>query len=204
MRRREFISLLGGAAAAWPLAARAQQPAMPMIGFLGSLSAPGTSRIARSAEDLSEIGYVGARNVMIEYRWAEGQIDRLPAMAADLVPSREFIAALAPPAALAAKTATTTIPIVFVVARDPVKAGLVTSLSRPGGNVTGVTLLSVRVSVPKRLELLREFIPNSGMIAVLTHPNSPDAREETHPAGGSEQRACNSMSLTAIEVIDEY
>jgi ABC-type uncharacterized transport system substrate-binding protein len=181
MRRREFITLLGGAAAAWPLAAHAQQLGMPVIGFLSTLSAPGTNhRISSFGQGLSEIGFVVGKDVMIEVRMAEGKYDRLPTMAAELVNRHvSLIAALAPPAALAAKTATTSIPIVFVVAFDPVKAGLVTSLNRPGNNITGVTFIGASLGV-KRLELVRELIPNGGMIAVLTHPSSPDAREELH------------------------
>jgi putative tryptophan/tyrosine transport system substrate-binding protein len=177
--RREFITLLGGAAAAWPLVARAQRPAMPVIGFLSSLSAPVTSkRIASFGQGLSETGYVAGRDFTIEQRLAEGQYERLPELAADLVSRRvNLIAALAPPAAFAAKAATRTIPIVFVGAFDPVKAGLVASLNRPGGNVTGVTFIGASLGA-KRLELARELVPNVGIIALLTHPNSPDALEE--------------------------
>jgi putative tryptophan/tyrosine transport system substrate-binding protein len=179
MKRREFITLLGGAATTWPLAARAQQPAMPVIGFLSSLSAPVTSkRIASFGQGLSETGYVAGRDLTIEQRLAEGQYERLPELAADLVRRRvNLIAALAPPAVFAAKTATTTIPIVFVGALDPVKAGLVASLNRPGGNVTGATFIGASLGA-KRLELARELVPNVGIIALLTHPNSPDALEE--------------------------
>jgi putative tryptophan/tyrosine transport system substrate-binding protein len=178
MKRRQFVTLLGGAAAAWPLAARAQQ-SPPMIGFLSSLSAPVTSkRIAAFAQGLSEIGYAAGPDVTIEQRLAEGDYQRLPALAADLVSRRvNLIAALAPPAAFAAKAATGTIPIVFVGALDPVKSGLVASLNRPGGNVTGVTFIGASLGA-KRLELVRELVPNIGIIALLTHPNSPDAVEE--------------------------
>ena len=152
---------------------------MPVIGFLSSLSSPVTTkRIASFSQGLSEIGYVAGRDVTIEARLAEGQYDRLPALAADLVTRQvNLIAALAPPAAFAAKAATTTIPIVFVGAFDPVKAGLVASLNRPGGNVTGVTFIGASLGA-KRLELARELTPNVDMIALLTHPNSPDALEE--------------------------
>jgi putative tryptophan/tyrosine transport system substrate-binding protein len=179
VRRREFITLLGGAAAAWPLAARAQQPAMPVIGFLSSLSAPVTSkRIASFGQGLSETGYTVGQDLTVETRMAEGQYERLPALAADLVGRRvSLIAALAPPAAFAAKAATTTIPIVFIGALEPVKAGLVTSLNRPGGNVTGVTFIGASLGA-KRLELARELVPNVSLIALLTHPSSPDALEE--------------------------
>jgi putative ABC transport system substrate-binding protein len=179
MNRRAFISLIGGAAAAWPLAARAQQTAMPVIGFLSSSSPPVTTkRIASFGQGLSEAGYVAGRDVMIEARLAEGQYDRLPALAADLVTRQvNLIAALAPPAAFAAKAATTTIPIVFVGAFDPVKAGIVASLNRPGGNVTGVTFIGASLGA-KRLELARELAPNADIVALLTHPHSPDALEE--------------------------
>ena len=178
MKRREFITLLGGSAA-WPIAASAQQVGMPVIGFLSSLSASVTSkRIASFGDGLSETGYVAGRDVTVEARMAEGQYDRLPALAADLVDRRVgLIAALAPPAAFAAKAATPTIPIVFVGGLDPVKAGLVASLNRPGGNVTGVTFIGASLGA-KRLELARELVPNVGVIALLTHPNSPDALEE--------------------------
>jgi ABC-type uncharacterized transport system substrate-binding protein len=178
--RHEFITLLGGAAATWPLAARAQQPTMPVIGFLSSLSAPVTSkRIPSFGQGLSETGYVVGRDVMVEQRLADGEYDRLPALAADLVNRRvNLIAALAPPAAFAAKAATTTIPIVFVGGLDPVKAGLVASLNRPGGNVTGITFIGASLG-GKRLELARELVPNVGVVALLTHPHSPDALEES-------------------------
>jgi ABC-type uncharacterized transport system substrate-binding protein len=180
MRRREFITLVSSAAA-WPVAARAQQPAMPVIGFLSSLSAPVTNRrIASFTQGLTEIGFVVGKDVMLEVRTAEGEYDRLPALATDLVNRHvNLIAALGPPAALAAKKATTSVPTVFVAAFDPVKAGLVTSLSRPGGNITGITFIGTSVA-EKRLELVRELIPRPGKIALLTHPNSPDALEELH------------------------
>jgi len=178
VRRREFITLLGGAAC-WPLAARAQQPTMPVVGFLSSLSASVTGkRVVSFGQGLTETGYIVGRDVMVEQRLADGQYDRLPALAADLVNRRvNLIAALAPPAAFAAKAATTTIPIVFIAALDPVKAGLVASLNRPGGNITGITFIGASLG-GKRLELARELVPNGGVIALLTHPGSPDALEE--------------------------
>jgi putative ABC transport system substrate-binding protein len=174
VKRRAFITLLGGAAATWPVAARAQQTAMPVIGFLSSSSPPVTTkRIASFGQGVSEAGYVAGRDVMIEARLAEGQYDRLPALAADLVTRQvNLIAALAPPAAFAAKTATTTIPIVFVGAFDPVKAGLVANLNRPGGNVTGVSFISHELAA-KQLGLLRELRPGAARIAVLVDPKWP-------------------------------
>src|SRR5262249_30518664 len=178
MKRREFIRLLGGAAAI-PVASHAQQSTVPVVGFLSSLHAPITNkRIATFSQGLSETGQIVPRDVAIVSRLADGQYDRLPALAADLVRQRvSLIAALAPPAAFAAKKETSTIPIVFVGAFDPVRAGLVESLNRPGGNVTGVTFIGSALGA-KRLELARELVPNVGLIALLTHPNSPDGLEE--------------------------
>jgi len=173
VRRRDFIKVVAGSAAVWPLAARAQQPVMPVIGFVNSAPRQGQEpQVAAFLKGLADVGYVEGRNVAIEYRWAEGQNDRLAALAADLVRRQvAVIAATSAPAALAAKMATTTIPIVFETAADPVKLGLVTSLSRPGGNVTGVTRLNVAIA-PKRLELLHELIPTARVIALLVDPNN--------------------------------
>jgi putative ABC transport system substrate-binding protein len=185
IRRREFITLLGGAAASWPLAARAQQTAMPVIGFLHRETAtPGREVfIAAMKRGLVEVGYVEGRNVAIEYRWAEGQTDRLPALATDLVRRNVVVIVAVPtPTVLAAKSATQTIPIAFLVGTDPVESGLVESLNRPGGNATGVSLVDVEV-IPKRIELLHQLIPTATSIALFVNPkNLITTRVETREA----------------------
>ena len=180
MRRREFITALGGAAT-WPVAALCQQPAVPVIGYLGSQSlATFASRLDAFRQGLGESGYTDGQNVTIEFRWAEGQHHRLPALAADLV-ARRVAVLVAPggaPAALAAKSATTVIPIVFEMGADPIAMGLVSSFSHPGGNLTGVSSLSVEVT-PKRLEILHELAPKATVVAALINPTSPTAASQT-------------------------
>jgi putative tryptophan/tyrosine transport system substrate-binding protein len=193
MRRREFITLLGGAAS-WPLTTRAQQPTMPVIGFLGSESADRWATYVRAFhQGLHEVGYVEGRNVAIEYRWAEGQNDRVPALVGDLVRRQVTVIAVpgSTPAALAAKAASTTLPIVFAIASDPVQLGLVASLNRPGGNVTGVVTLNVEIA-PKRLELLHELLPTATSFALLVNPANPALAE---PVSERVQAAARTLGM---------
>jgi len=180
MRRRDFLKVTGVAAASWPLTARAQQTAMPVVGYINPSSAQGYAReLAAFLKGLSETGYVDGKNVQIEYRWADNQYDRLPGMAAELVRQNvAVIAATTTPAARAAKAATATIPIVFTTIADPVQMGFVASLNRPGGNATGVTILSVEVG-PKLLELLREVVPSATIVALLINPTNPNAETQS-------------------------
>jgi putative tryptophan/tyrosine transport system substrate-binding protein len=203
MKRRAFISLLGGAAA-WPLAARAQQPAMPVIGFLNGASPEFYSgRLRAFRQGLSETGYIEGRNVAIEYRWAEERYDRLPSLAVDLVRHGVSVFAVTPsPAVLAAKAATATIPIVFLFGGDPVELGLVASLNRPGGNITGVTFLSVELG-QKLLELLHELVPAATTFALLVNPANPGSakpRDFQEAAGALALRILPLEASTGSEI----
>jgi putative tryptophan/tyrosine transport system substrate-binding protein len=205
IRRREFITLLSGAAVGWPLAVRAQQT-IPVIGFLSSISEAATIKHqVQFRRGLKETGFLPGQNVAIEYRWAEGQYDRLPGMAADLVRRNvDVIVTQAPPAAIAARTVTTTIPIVFAVGVDPVAAGLVESFNRPGGNATGSTLISGPLG-QKRLEILRELVPKAKVVAMVVNPFSPDAPPEirdvqaTARANGLQLRLLNASTAAELD-----
>jgi len=208
MRRREFITLLGGAAAAWPLAAPAQQSAMPIVGFLSARSyADSTGLLVSFRKGLTEGGYVEGQNVRIEYRFAEGQYDRLAGLAKDLVGRQVVVIAAigGTPAALTAKAATTTIPIVFANGADPIASGLVTSLNRPGGNISGVTFLASE-TIPKRLEVLHELMPRAQVVGYLVNPVNPITEGEvkdTAAAARSRGLQLVVQSASAEGAIDE-
>ena len=203
MKRRKFITLLGGAAI-WPLAARAQRSPLPLIGFVSSAAAD-TSYVAAFQQGLADSGYIEGHNLTVEYRWADGKFERLPALLADVIQRRVAVIAVGGvTSGLAAKAATTTIPIVFIAADDPVKFGLVASLSRPGGNATGLNILTSELTT-KRLELIRELVPTASVVAVLVNPRSPESepqsRDIERAAGlvGQQIRILNASSDREIE-----
>jgi putative tryptophan/tyrosine transport system substrate-binding protein len=201
MRRREFITLLGAGVAAWPLAARAQQATMPVVGFLRSTTAADAANLVTAfRQGLKEAGFVEGQNVAVEYRWGENQPDRLPAMVADLIRRPVAVIVGNITAALAAKAATTTVPIVFAIGSDPVKAGLVASLNRPGGNVTGVVFFSSDLGA-KRLEQLRQLVPKATTIAMLSNPNSSGPEGERRDVQAAAQAI--GQPLLIIDVTSE-
>jgi putative tryptophan/tyrosine transport system substrate-binding protein len=200
MKRREFITLIGGLAMAWPLIARAQQPTMPVIGFLHSTSPGGFAfYVTAFRNGLKEAGYTEGRNVAVEYRWAEGQLDRLPALAADLVSRQVAVIAADTRSTLIAKAATTTIPIVFSSGGDPVKLGFVTSLNRPGGNITGASFLTAAVA-GKRLELLRELMPTATVIDYLVNPDNALGQPEIADAEAAART--HGLKLHVVNVVN--
>jgi ABC-type uncharacterized transport system substrate-binding protein len=193
VKRRDFITFLAGAAAAWPLAARAQHSSMPVIGFLNTRAPEQDGHLlAAFRQGLTENGYVERRNVTIEYRWAEGHNDRLPALAADLVRRQVTVIAANSQATVAVKAATSTIPVVFITGADPVQVGFVNSLNRPGGNLTGVTSLDTQLG-RKRLQLLHELLPQASTMAALVNPTFPDSEGQTRDL----QAAASALGLQA-------
>jgi putative tryptophan/tyrosine transport system substrate-binding protein len=206
MQRREFITLLSGAAAAWPLTARAQQTTMPVIGFLGPASAAGYSPQLESFRNgFGEAGFIEGKTVVVEYRWAENNLDRLPVLAQELVrrPVAVLVTGGATAAALAAKAATATIPIVFAIGADPVKFGLVASMNRPGGNVTGVSFLA-NALVAKQLELLRELVPAATVIGVMVNPNNPVAASDTREVEMAAQSLGRQVHIAHVATEQEF
>jgi putative ABC transport system substrate-binding protein len=197
MRRREFISLIGGAAA-WPVAARAQRPGMPVIGFLRSTSlADSTQFVIAFRQGLKEAGFVEGQNVAIELRFAEGRSDRLPGLVADLIHKSVAVIVANNPAAVVAKAATITVPIIFITGSDPVRDGLVASLSRPGGNITGVVFIVSDLGA-KRLELLRQLVPNATTIGVLVNPNTPETEAERRDLLAASLRVGQQLSILDV------
>jgi putative ABC transport system substrate-binding protein len=200
MRRREFITLIGGAAAAWPLTARAQQGAMPVVGFLRSASlADATHLVTAFRQGLKEAGFVEDQNVAIEYRSADNQLDRLPALVADLI-RRQIAVIVGDALSTRPAKAATTVPIVFVTGTDPVRDGLVASLNRPGGNVTGVSFLAGELGT-KRLELLRQVAPNAATIAMLVYPNSPETVAEQREVQAAAQAIGQQLMVLDVESV---